>query len=299
MEIKMAITAALVKELREKSGAGMLDCKKALEETGGNVEEAIDWLRKKGLASAAKKADRVAAQGLVGIAVEGNKAAVLEVNAETDFSSKNEHFVKFVKDATQLSLSHDSVEALSSASLNGKTVQDELTNLIATIGENMTLRRMQILEEKEGGIAAYVHNSVAEGLGTIGVLVSLKGDASKVESFGRQVAMHIAATSPLALNRDSLDPAVIEHERQIQIDIARNSGKPEAIIEKMIEGRIRKYYEEVCLLDQAFALNPDVTVAQAAKDENMEVTGYVRFALGEGIEKKEENFAEEVAKAMQ
>ncbi len=294
----MAITAALVKELREKSGAGMLDCKKALEETGGNVEEAIDWLRKKGLASAAKKADRVAAQGLVGIAVEGNKAAVLEVNAETDFSSKNEHFVKFVKDATKLSLAHDSIEALSEADLNGKTVKDELTNLIATIGENMALRRMQILEEPEGGIAAYVHNAVEEGLGSIGVLVALKGDASKVESFGRQVAMHIAATSPLALNRDSLDPAVIEHERQIQIDIARNSGKPEAIIEKMIEGRIRKYYEEVCLLDQDFALNPDVKVGQAASAENVEITGFVRFGLGEGIEKKEENFAEEVAKAM-
>ncbi len=294
----MAITAALVKELREKTGAGMLDCKKALEETNGNIEEAIDWLRKKGLASAAKKADRIAAQGLVGIAVDGTKGAVLEVNAETDFSSKNEHFVQFVKDATKLSLMHDSIESLASADLKGKTVQDELTNLIATIGENMTLRRMRVLEEKEGGIAAYVHNSVADGLGNIGVLVALKGDVSKVEAFGRQVAMHIAATSPLGLDRDSLDPKIVEHERQIQIDIARNSGKPEAIIEKMIEGRIRKYYEEVCLLDQDFALNPDVKVSQAAKDENMEITGFIRFALGEGIEKKEENFAEEVAKAM-
>ncbi len=294
----MAITAALVKELREKTGAGMLDCKKALEETSGNIEEAIDWLRKKGLASAAKKADRIAAQGLVGVIVDGKKGAVLEVNAETDFSSKNEHFVQFVKDATKLSLQCDTVETLASADLNGKTVQDELTNLIATIGENMALRRVQTLEEKEGGIASYIHNSVADGLGSIGVLVALKGDESKVQSFGRQVAMHIAATSPLALNRDSLDPKVVEHERQIQIDIARNSGKPEAIIEKMIEGRIRKYYEEVCLLDQDFALNPDVKVAQAAKDENMEITGYIRFSLGEGIEKKEENFAEEVAKAM-
>ncbi len=294
----MAITAALVKELREKTGAGMLDCKKALEETSGNIEEAIDWLRKKGLASAAKKADRIAAQGLVGVIVDGKKGAVLEVNAETDFSSKNEHFVQFVKDATKLSLQYDTVETLASADLNGKAVQDELTNLIATIGENMALRRVQTLEEKEGGIASYIHNSVADGLGSIGVLVALKGDESKVQSFGRQVAMHIAATSPLALNRDSLDPKVVEHERQIQIDIARNSGKPEAIIEKMIEGRIRKYYEEVCLLDQDFALNPDVKVAQAAKDENMEITGYIRFSLGEGIEKKEENFAEEVAKAM-
>ncbi len=294
----MAITAALVKELREKTGAGMLDCKKALEETQGNIDEAVDWLRKKGLSSAAKKADRVAAQGLVAVAVDGKKASVIEVNAETDFSSKNEHFVKFVKDAAALSLKHDNVEALAAADLGGKSVKDELTNLIATIGENMNLRRIQTLEEPEGGIAAYVHNAVADGLGSIGVLVALKGDESKIDSFGRQVAMHIAATSPLALDRDSLDPAVIEHERQIQIDIARNSGKPEEIIEKMIEGRIRKYYEEVCLLDQPFALNPDVKVGKAAADENVEITGFVRFALGEGIEKKEENFAEEVAKAM-
>ncbi|MFV0430778.1 MAG: translation elongation factor Ts [Alphaproteobacteria bacterium] len=295
----MAVTAALVKELREKSGAGMLDCKKALEETNGNIDEAVDWLRKKGLASAAKKAGRVAAEGLIGIAVEGNKGSLVEVNAETDFVAKNDQFIDFVKKVSQLSLAYDDIEALKAASFEGSNVQDYLTNLIATIGENMSLRRTASLSEPAGGVAAYVHNAVGEGLGKIGVLVGIKGDASKVEDFGRKVAMHIAASSPLALDQASLDPAAVEHERQVQMDIARNSGKPENIIEKMIEGRIRKYYEEVCLLEQAFALNPDIKVGQAAKDEGVEITGFVRYVLGEGIEKKEENFAEEVAKAIQ
>lgn len=296
----MTVTAALVKELREKSGAGMLDCKKALEETGGNVEEAVDWLRKKGLASAAKKADRIAAEGLVAVAVDGTKGAIVEVNAETDFVAKNDQFVSFVKSVAVAGFdAAGDVEALGNTALpSGKTVKDELTNLIATIGENMALRRTGILEESAGAVVSYVHNAVAGGIGKIGVLVALKGDAQKAQEFGKQVAMHVAAASPLALDQASLDPAHIEHERQVQIEIARNSGKPEAIIEKMIEGRIRKYYQEVCLLDQAFVINPDLSVAKAASEQNLEITGFIRFALGEGIEKKEENFAEEVAKVL-
>ncbi len=295
----MAVTAALVKELREKSGAGMLDCKKALEETAGNIEEAIDWLRTKGLASAAKKADRVAAEGLVAVAVNGAVGAIVEVNAETDFVAKNNQFVSFVQSVAQASFdAKGDVEALANTNIDGKSIKDTLTNLIATIGENMSLRRTAVLEADGGVVASYVHNAAAENIGKIGVLVALKGDAAKAEAFGKQVAMHIAATTPLALNQESLDPAHVEKERQVQIEIARNSGKPEAIIEKMIEGRIRKFYEEVCLLDQAFVMNPDLSVAKAAKEEGLEITGFIRYALGEGIEKKEENFAEEVAKVL-
>lgn len=295
----MVITAALVKELREKTGAGMLDCKNALEATNGNIDEAVDWLRKKGLSAAAKKAERIAAEGLVGVQINGHRGSIVEVNAETDFVSKNEKFVKFVKDITKISFGHNEVETLIESEFEGgETVKDFLTSLIATIGENMSVRRIASLSEPQGGVAAYVHNSVDDTLGKIGVLVGIKGDDTKINTFGRQVAMHIAASAPLALDRASLDPAVIEHERQVQMDIARNSGKPEEIIEKMVEGRIRKYYEEVCLLDQAYALNPDITVQSAADAEGVEITGFVRFALGEGIEKKQENFADEVAKAI-
>lgn len=296
----MAITAALVKELREKSGAGMLDCKKALEETQGNIEEAIDWLRKKGLASAAKKSDRVAAEGLVAVYKEGSKAAVVEVNSETDFVAKNDSFVSFVQNTAKKVMNTGSdIEALAAQEYeDGKTVQDVLVNLIATIGENMSLRRGAVLDAQDGHVFSYVHNAVADNIGKIAVLVALKGDAAKAEVFGKQVAMHIAATSPLAMDKESLDPAIVEHERNVQIDIARNSGKPEAVIEKMIEGRIRKYYEEVCLMQQAFVMNPDLSVEKAAKAEGLEILSFVRYALGEGIEKKEENFAEEVANVL-
>lgn len=295
----MEISIALVQRLRSKTGAGILDCKKALEATNGDIDEAVDWLRKKGLSAAAKKADRIAAEGLVGVAVNGNIGTIVEVNAETDFVSKNEKFVKFVKELTNMSFGHNEVQTLIDAEFDkGETVESFLNTLVATIGEKMSVRRIASLAEPFGGIASYVHNSVDDTLGKIGVLVGIKGDNSKVDTFGRQVAMHIAASAPLALDRTKLDPAVIEHERQVQMDIARNSGKPEEIIEKMVEGRIRKYYEEVCLLDQAYALNPDITVQSAADAEGVEITGFVRFALGEGIEKKQENFADEVAKAI-
>ena len=302
----MSITAAMVKELREKSGAGMMDCKTALNESGGDMEAAVDWLRTKGLAKAAKKAGRVAAEGLVGVASDGGKAAVIELNSETDFVARNEGFQELVSKVAKAAIGTDgSVEAVSAANLDGKPVSDAITDAIATIGENMTLRRSALLAVNEGVVSIYVHGKVAEGLGKIGVLVALEssGDAAKLDALGRQIAMHVAATSPLALNVAELDPAVVEREKSVFSEQARDSGKPDNIIEKMVEGRLRKFYEEVTLENQAFVINPDQTVEQAvealAKELGTEVklSGFVRFALGEGIEKEEQDFAAEVAAA--
>lgn len=304
----MSITAAMVKELREKSGAGMMDCKAALKETGGDMEAAVDWLRTKGLAKAAKKAGRVAADGLVAVAADGNKAVVVEVNSETDFVARNENFQKLVRDiaATALSVDGD-VEKLAAAGYPGseKTVDEEIKEAVGTIGENMTLRRSAGLSVSEGVVASYMHNAAGEGLGKIGVLVALEsaGDAEKLSALGKQIAMHVAATSPMALNTDELDPEAVERERAVYMEQARESGKPENIIEKMVEGRLRKFYEEVTLVKQSFVINPDLTVegavAEAAKELGSEIklTGFVRMALGEGIEKEEADFAAEVAAA--
>ncbi|MEO9529473.1 translation elongation factor Ts [Roseibium sp.] len=302
----MSITAAMVKELREKSGAGMMDCKTALTENGGDMEAAVDWLRTKGLAKAAKKAGRVAAEGLVGVAAADNKAAVIELNSETDFVARNEGFQELVSKVAGVAIGTDgSVEAVASADLGGKSVADTITEAIGTIGENMTLRRSAVLSVNEGVVATYVHGSVADGLGKIGVLVALNssGDKDKLNTLGRQIAMHVAATSPLALNTSELDPAVVEREKAVFSEQARESGKPENIIEKMVEGRLRKFYEEVTLEKQAFVINPDLTVEKAvealAKELGTEVklSGFVRFALGEGIEKETQDFAAEVAAA--
>lgn len=302
----MSITAAMVKELREKSGAGMMDCKTALTENGGDMEAAVDWLRTKGLAKAAKKAGRVAAEGLVGVAAEGTKAAVIELNSETDFVARNEGFQELVGKVATVAVGTDgSVDAVTAANLDGKSVADSITDAIATIGENMTLRRTAILSVNDGVVSTYVHGAVADGLGKIGVLVALEssGDKDKLNALGRQIAMHVAATSPLALNTEELDQEVVEREKSVFSEQARESGKPENIIEKMVEGRLRKFYEEVTLVKQAFVINPDQTVEQAvealAKDlgTDVKLSGFVRFALGEGIEKEEQDFAAEVAAA--
>ncbi len=290
----MAITAAQVKELREMTGAGMMDAKKALTETDGDMDAAIDWLRTKGLAKAAKKSGRTAAEGLVAVKVEGGVGVAVEINSETDFVAKNAEFQEMVSKIADAAVSASDVEALANADVGGKTVKDMITDKIATIGENMTLRRMAKVEGAQ--VVSYVHNAAADGMGNIGVLVALSGEN---EAFGRQVAMHIAAANPASLSEADLDPAVVEKERQIQIDIAKESGKPDAVIEKMIVGRMKKFMAEVTLLGQAFVVNPDVTVAQAAKEAGVEVTGYIRMQVGEGIEKKEEDFAAEVAKAVQ
>jgi len=293
----MAITAAMVKELRESTGAGMMDAKKALQETSGDMEAAVDWLRTKGLAKAAKKSGRIAAEGLVAVAVEGGKGVAVEVNSETDFVGKNADFQTMVRDIARTALTVDSTEALAAAPLNGKPVSEVLTDAIARIGENMTLRRMVAVEGDT--VVSYVHNAAAPGMGTIGVLVAVKGDADKAQELGRQIAMHIAATSPASLSEADLDPALVEREKSVLTEQARESGKPEAVIEKMIQGRMSKFFEEVTLLGQKFVINPDITVAQAAKDAGIEVTGYARVAVGEGIERKEEDFAAEVAKTLQ
>ncbi|MBR9649846.1 translation elongation factor Ts [Thalassovita aquimarina] len=290
----MAITAAQVKELRDTTGAGMMDAKKALTETDGDMEAAIDWLRTKGLAKAAKKSGRTAAEGLVAVAVEGGKGVAVEVNSETDFVAKNAEFQEMVKAIAGAALNVADVEALVAADLGGKTVADTITDKIATIGENMGVRRMASVEGNT--VVSYVHNAVAGGMGKIGVLVALSGDN---EAFGKQVAMHIAAANPAALAEADMDPALVEKERSIQIDIARESGKPEQVIEKMIVGRMKKFIAESTLLGQAFVVNPDLTVEAAAKEAGVEITGFVRLEVGEGIEKKEEDFAAEVAKAAQ
>lgn len=292
----MAITAKLVKELRDSTGAGMMDAKKALTETDGDMEAAVDWLRTKGLAKAAKKSGRTAAEGLVAVAVEGGKGVAVEVNSETDFVAKNAEFQGMVAGIANAALGVADVEALAAADLGGKTVAETLTDKIATIGENMGLRRMVTVEGEQ--VVNYIHNPAGEGMGKIGVLVALKGDN---EAFGKQVAMHVAAADPRpqALTAEDLDPAVVAKERQVQIDIARESGKPEQVIEKMIEGRMKKFLAEITLLNQSFVINPDLTVEAAAKEAGVEIVGFARVEVGEGIEKKEEDFAAEVAKAVQ
>ena len=287
----MAITAAMVKELRDTTGAGMMDAKKALTETAGDMQAAQDWLRTKGLAKAAKKSGRVAAEGLVGIAVEGGRGVAVEINSETDFVAKNAEFQGMVAQITTAALGVNDVEALKEADLGGKPVSTVLTDAIAKIGENMTLRRMAVIEGDV--VAAYVHNAAAEGMGKIGVLVALKGADAGI---GKQIAMHIAATNPASLSEADLDPALVEREKSVLTEQARESGKPEAVIEKMIEGRMKKFFEEVTLLGQKFVMDPDKTVADVAKEAGVEVLGFVRMGVGEGIEKAEEDFAAEVAK---
>lgn len=300
------ITAALVKELREKTGAGMMDCKKALTESGGDLETAVDWLRKKGLAAAAKKAGRIAAEGLVGAAVEGTRGALVEVNSETDFVSRNDKFQGLVSTLAGLALKADgNVEALAASAYpgTGRTAGEEVTHLVATIGENISLRRSTALSVSNGVVAAYIHSPVAPGLGKIGVLVALEstGDKAKLEAFGKQVAMHVAAARPDALHIADVDASNLERERAVLVEQARASGKPEAIIEKMVDGRIRKYYEEVVLHEQVWVLDGETKVRAAieaaAKDAGapVSVTGFVRFVLGEGIEKEQGDFAAEVA----
>ena len=288
----MAITAAMVKELRESTGAGMMDAKKALVENDGDMEAAVDWLRTKGLAKAAKKSGRTAAEGLVAVVVDGGKGVAVEVNSETDFVAKNGEFQSMVAGIAKAALSVNTVEELAEADLGGKTVATTLTDKIATIGENMTLRRMAKLEGET--VVSYVHNAAADGMGKIGVLVAMTGGD---EAIGKQVAMHIAAVNPAALSEADLDPAIVEKERQVQIDIARESGKPEQVIEKMIDGRMKKFVAESTLLNQQFVVNPDLTVEAAAKEAGATITGFVRVEVGEGIEVEKEDFAAEVAKA--
>lgn len=304
----MSISAADVKTLREMTGVGMMDCKKALIETNGDIEAAVDWLRSRGLAKAAKKADRVAAEGLVGIAAEGTRAAIVEINSETDFVARNEQFQSIVANTAKLALeTGGDVAALGAAPYpdSGRTVSEELTEAIAKIGENMSLRRAAVIEVSEGVVGTYVHSAIVEGLGRIGILVGLEsgGDKTVLATLGKQIAMHVAATNPLSLSSEDLDPAAVERERAVFSEQARASGKPDNIIEKMVEGRIRKYYEEVTLLAQTFVIDGENTVAQAVanaeKDAGapIKVTGFIRFALGEGIEKQEADFAAEVAAA--
>jgi elongation factor Ts len=291
------ITAALVKELREISGAGMMDCKKALVETSGDKEAAVDWLRKKGLAAAAKKSGRVAADGLVGIVAEGNQGALVEINCETDFVARNEQFQGFVAAVAKLALKASDLEALKAMQLPGEglTVAEKLTQLVATIGENMQLRRTAKLSVGNGAVAAYMHNAVVPGLGKIGVLVGIEstGDTAKLTALGKQVAMHVAAAKPLALSADQLDKAAVDRERAIYAEQAAASGKPAEIVGKMVEGRLRKYYEEVVLLEQAYVHDDKVRVKQAVDQAAKElgapvkVAGFVRFALGEGIDKEQ------------
>ncbi|MBV0892503.1 translation elongation factor Ts [Paracoccus sp. Z118] len=289
----MAVTAAMVKELRDTTGAGMMDAKKALTETNGDMQAAVDWLRTKGLAKAAKKSGRVAAEGLVAVAVSGGKGVAVEVNSETDFVGKNVEFQSMVRSIAEAALEADTVEALNDARIDGKPVSEVLTDAIARIGENMTLRRMVTVTGDQ--VVSYVHNAAAEGMGKIGVLVGLKGDNAEI---GRQIAMHVAATNPASLSEADLDPALVEREKSVLTEQARESGKPDAVIEKMIVGRMSKFFEEVTLLGQKFVINPDLTVAQAAKDAGVEITGFARVEVGEGIEKKQEDFAAEVAKTL-
>ncbi len=287
----MTITATMVKELRDVSGAGMMDAKKALTETAGDMEAAIDWLRTKGLAKAAKKSGRTAAEGLVGVAVNGGVGVIVEVNSETDFVARNSDFQATVRAIAEVATSVSDIEALKGAKLGDKTVEETVTEKIATIGENLHVRRMVAVEGDS--VASYVHNAAADGLGKIGVVVALKGADNGI---GKQIAMHIAATSPASLSEADLDPALIEREKAILTEQARESGKPEAVIEKMIVGRMNKFFEEVTLLKQKFVMNPDITVGQAAKEAGVEVVEFARLAVGEGVEKETEDFAAEVAK---
>jgi elongation factor Ts len=301
----MSVTAALVKELREKSGAGMMDCKKALSETDGDMEAAIDWLRTKGLATAAKKSGRIASEGLVAFAVDGTRGALIELNAETDFVARNTEFQEFASTLATLALAADDIEALGGVDYpdTGRNVSEELTHKIATIGENMSLRRMESVSVGSGSVVSYMHNSTAPGLGRIGVLVALESSADKavLEELGKQIAMHIAATSPASLSVDDLDPESVQRERDVLIEQAKASGKPQEIAEKMVEGRMKKYYQEVVLLEQTSVIDGETqiagVVANAAKSAgtDIELTSFARFNLGEGIEKEETDFAAEVA----
>jgi elongation factor Ts len=287
----MAITAQMVKELRESTGAGMMDAKKALTENDGNMEASVDWLRTKGLAKAAKKSGRTAAEGLVGVAVKGGKAVAVEVNSETDFVAKNAEFQAMVAGISKAALDVDDVAALQTAQVGGEEVSSVITDAIAKIGENMSVRRMATVTGDI--VVTYVHNAAAPDMGKIGVLVAMTGDNA---GFGRQVAMHIAAANPASLSEADLDPAVVTKEKQVQMDIARESGKPDAVIEKMLVGRMKKFIAESTLLGQAFVVNPDLTVEAAAQGAGVTITGFVRLEVGEGIEKEQEDFAAEVAK---
>ncbi|MES2215191.1 MAG: translation elongation factor Ts [Pseudomonadota bacterium] len=300
------ITAASVKDLREKTGAGMMDCKKALTETGGDFEAAVDWLRTKGLSAAAKKAGRVAAEGLTAAAVDGTIGAIVEVNSETDFVARNDKFQGLVSSIAKLALKAGDVESLQKATMpSGRTAQEEIVEHIATIGENMGLRRVSVLKVEDGVVASYVHNAVADGLGKIAVIVALEstGDKAKLTSMGKQIAMHIAATRPQALNIESVDPEALKRERDIFFEQSRASGKPDNIIEKMVEGRIRKFYEESVLLEQVFVIDGKTKISEvvsnAAKELGAPVTlkAFARFELGEGIEQEVKDFAAEVAAA--
>lgn len=289
----MAITAALVKQLRDKTGAGMMDAKRALTETDGDMDAATDWLRTKGLAKAAKKSGRTAAEGLVAVKMEGGKGVAVEVNSETDFVAKNAEFQKMVDQIASAAFHVDDTEALAAADLGGKPVSEAVTEMVATIGENLSLRRMASVEGDT--VASYIHNSIAPGMGKIGVLVALDGDGGDI---GERIAMHVAAANPSALDESDLDPAAVEKEKRVQIEIARESGKPDFVIEKMILGRMKKWKAEVTLLNQPFVMNPDITVREAAREAGVEITEFVRLEVGEGIEKTAEDFAAEVAKTL-
>lgn len=286
----MSITAALVKELRDVSGAGMMDAKKALTENNGDMDAAIDWLRTKGLATAAKKSNRTAAEGLVAVDVSDGTGVVIEVNSETDFVAKNQDSQNLVGSFAKCALSVSDIDSLNGTLIADKKVSEILTDKIATVGENMSLRRMAKLSGDT--VASYIHNSVAPGMGKIGVLVALKGDNS---DFAKQVAMHVAATNPASLSENDLSSDILSREKSILTEQARESGKPEQVIEKMIEGRLKKFLADVTLLGQNFVINPDLTVGKAAAEVGVEILGFLRFEVGEGIEKKQENFAEEVA----
>lgn len=301
----MTVTAAMVKELRDTTGAGMMDAKKALTENDGNMEAAIDWLRTKGLAKAAKKADRVAAEGLVGVAVSDGRGVAIEINSETDFVAKNADFQALVRDVANIALTTgDSLEVVKAAHLNGEPVETVIQNAIARIGENMTFRRMHVLEGET--VVSYVHNAATDGMGKIGVLVALKGPADKAQAIGKQFAMHIAATNPLSLSEATMDPVVVERELAVQTAKALEENassakpKPENVIhQNIIPGRMKKFLAENTLMGQAFVINPDLTVEAAAKEAGVEITGYARVMVGDGVEKKEEDFAAEVAKIAQ
>jgi len=300
------ITASLVKELREKTGAGMMDCKKALSENNGDIDVSVDWLRTKGLAAAAKKSGRAASEGLIGLQVDGNTGAMVEINAETDFVARNETFQDVVTKIAVVVLSTGAdIESIKAAAYpnTGRNVDEEITHQIATIGENMLLRRVASLSIDTGVLASYLHGSLAPNLGKIGVLVALESEANpaKLQELGKQLAMHIAATKPMAISRDDLDASVVERERSVLSEQARESGKPEEIIEKMVEGRLRKFFEEVCLIDQTFVIDGETRISQvlvnASKDlgKPVSLAGFKLLVLGEGVEKKEEDFAAEVA----
>jgi len=302
------VTADQIKNLRETTGAGMLDCRKALTENGGNMEAAIDWLRKKGLSAAAKKSGRVAAEGAVAIAAEGLKAAIIELNAETDFVARNEQFQQLARSIAELAVRHsigDVEELKNTKDGHGKTIIENVSNAIATIGENMNLRRAAIMGVTQGVVASYIHNAVAPGMGKIGILVGVEstGDIAKLEAFGKQIAMHIAAARPEALSTNDVDNAKLDRERAVYREQAAASGKPADVVEKMVEGRVRKYYEEVVLLEQLFVIDGKTKISQAVANAAKEIgapvtlTGFISYRLGEGIEKQTSDFAAEVAAA--